>query len=208
LTDNDLTIYYGNHNRLNYTIFLTEFYIKRMEETNLIEDFDNNQGILSQYINKTKNFPSIRLFFWLLRCADVLDKYAGIEAESKGISRTGLSIMQILLKYPDGIPQQIIAKRANRTKQAIAISIDNLVKKGFVKRFPDKKDRRINSIRITKEGLDFLRDVFPHTIKMCDEALSCLSSTEMEQLLLIIPTLTKSLWQKTEGRVIKRKSGL
>ncbi len=159
----------------------------------------NNYQILAQYIDNARKFPRVRSFFWLLRCADVLNKYTSLKAEDKGVSRTGLSILQILLKYPDGVSQQIIAQQTDRTKQAVTISIDNLVKKGFVLRCLDNQDRRINTIRITKEGLDFLRNVFPHTIEMSHEALSCLNDVEIEELLTIIPKLTKNLMQKTGG---------
>lgn len=117
----------------------------------------------------------------------------------KGDSRTGLAVLQILLKYPDGIPQQGIAKQTGRTKQLIVMAIDKLEKKGYVLRSSNSNDRRVNIIRITQEGIDHLNEVFPHTIAMCDEALSSLSDAEIEQFLPLAIKLTKNLWHKIEG---------
>jgi DNA-binding MarR family transcriptional regulator len=81
------------------------------------------------------------------------------------------------------------------------MTIDKLEKKGYVLRSSNNADRRINYIRITRKGIDHLNKVFPHTVKMCDEALSALSDAEIEQLLPLAIRITKSLWKKTEGRV-------
>jgi DNA-binding MarR family transcriptional regulator len=148
---------------------------------------------VAQYVDNARRFPRIRLFFWLLRCNDAVDKFANAEVSKKGDNRTGLTVLQILLEHPDGISQQSIAEQTGRTKQAIVVAIDKLVKKGHVIRCSDDNDRRINSIRITKEGLDHLAEVFPHTINMCNNALSSLSDSEIDELLPLVVKLTNSL---------------
>ncbi len=174
----------------------------------LMNEIDVNRGIrtgyqaVDQYVNNVKQFPRVRSFFWLLRCADVLNKYATMEVGTKGVTRTGLAVLQILIRYPEGVPQQTIAKETGLTKQAIVVAIDNLVKKGHVIRCTDIRDRRANSIRITQEGLDFLGEVFPHTLNMCHEALASLSDAEIDQLLPLIIKLTTTMWQKTVGTPI------
>lgn len=165
----------------------------------MTEDIRTGYQAVDQYVNNAKRFPRVRSFFWLLRCADVLNKYAAMEVGTKGVTRTGFAVLQILIKYPEGVPQQTIANETGLSKQAIVVAIDNLAKKGHVIRCSDIADRRINTIRITQEGLDFLGDVFPHTLEMCNEALSSLSDAEIDQLLTLVTKLTKSMWQKTVG---------
>lgn len=80
-----------------------------------VEDFNTHHQTVAQYVDKARRFPRIRYFFWLLRCSDALEKYASMEVGKKGDNRTGLAVLQILLKYPDGIPQQMIAKQTGRT---------------------------------------------------------------------------------------------
>jgi DNA-binding MarR family transcriptional regulator len=164
-----------------------------MKEIEKTTNLKNSHQEVAQYVDNARRFPRIRLFFWLLRCTDAIDKFANTEVAKKGDNRTGLSVLQILLEHPDGISQQEIAKQTGRTKQAIVVAIDNLAKKGHVIRCSDDNDRRVNSIRITKEGLDHLAGVFPHTIKMCNDALSALSDSEIEELQPLIVKLTNSL---------------
>jgi DNA-binding MarR family transcriptional regulator len=161
--------------------------------------------MLTRYVNKAKQFPRIRSFFWLLRCADALNKFADMKVGQKGDNRTGIALLQILLQYPEGISQQSIAKQTSRTKQAITVAIDGLEKKGYVIRCSDSNDRRVNSIRITEKGIAHLSEVFPHTVAMCDEALSSLSEAEVAQLLSPVIKLTKNMWQKIESQPLENK---
>jgi len=158
----------------------------------------------AHYIDNARRVPRVRSFFWLLRCADALDKYAGLEVGTKGDSRTGLAVLQILIKHPEGISQQGIAKQTGRTKQLIVLAIDKLEEKGYVLRDSLSIDRRVNFIRITNTGIEHLNEVFPHTVAMCDQALSSLSDAEVEQLLPLTIKLTKGLWGKIENLVFSK----
>ena len=152
----------------------------------------------ANYVDNARRLPRVRSFFWLLRCADTLNKFAGLEVGTKGDSRTGLAVLQILIQHPEGISQQGIAEQTGRTKQLIVLAIDKLEEKGYVLRDSLRSDRRVNSIRITNEGIAHLNEVFPHTAAMCDKALSSLSDAEIQQLLPLAIKLTKSIWKKLE----------
>jgi DNA-binding MarR family transcriptional regulator len=181
------------------TIKHKPLYYELMHKVENIKDLNTSQ-VLTQYVDKVRRAPSVRSFFWLLRCADALNKYAEMEVGQNGDNRIGIAVLQIVLKHPDGVSQQEIARQTGRTKQAIVVAIDNLEKKGRVIRCSNSIDRRINSIRITKEGVNHLSEVFPHTMAMCDEALSSLNAMEVEQLLSLVKKLTKDMWQKIESQ--------
>ena len=170
-----------------------------MKRTSKTKGIRTLHQTVAQYVDKVNRFPRMRFFFWLIRCSDALDKYERMEVGKEGDNRTGLAVLQILLKHPDGIPQGDIAKQTHRTKQAIVVAIDILARKGYVIRCSDNNDRRINSIIITPEGLDHLSKIFPYTIKMCNTALFFLSDSEIDELLPIIIKLTKNLWKKIES---------
>ena len=162
------------------------------------EDNKIRNRLTTQYHNRNKKYPRVRSFFWLLSCVDALDKYADREVGKIGNNRTGLVVLQILLKYLDGISQQGIAEQIGRTKQAVVASIDKLEQQGLVVRCSHDHDRRVNSIRITQAGINFLNDVFPDTLTMCEEAFCCFSDEEIEQLLQLTVKLTKNLWEKMD----------
>jgi MarR family 2-MHQ and catechol resistance regulon transcriptional repressor len=161
-------------------------------DKNLFEDTAN-------YVDNARRIPRVRSFFWLLRCADALNKYAGLEVGTKGDSRTGLAVLQILIQHPEGISQQGIAEQTGRTKQLIVIAIDKLEEKGYVLRDSLDSDRRVNYIRITNAGIEHLNEVFPHTVAMCDQALSSLTDAQVQQLLPLTKKLTKGLWAQLKA---------
>lgn len=122
-----------------------------------------------------------------------------MEVRKKSDNRTELAVLQILLKYPDGISQQAIAKRTGRTKQAILMAIDKLEQKRFLQRRLNNIDRRTNSIFITQEGIDHLNEVFPHTLAMCNSVLLSFCAEEIDQFITLTIKLTKRLWQQIEA---------
>jgi len=166
-------------------------------------EFDPNDKAriqaMAKYTSNAKKSPHVLSFFWLLRFADVLNKYTDIAVAEKGDYRTGIAVLQVLLQYPDGVSQQDIANRTGRTKQAIVIAIDKLEQKGYVRRCVKDSDRRVNYINITQEGIDHLNEVFPHTLDMCNKGLSSLSDAEIEKLLSLVKKLTKSLYEKIKA---------
>jgi DNA-binding MarR family transcriptional regulator len=174
-----------------------------MKELKTPEENELNLKILNQYIDSTRKYPRMRSIFWMLRCTDAFSKYASYEIKKTGDthSRIRIAIMEFLLKYPNGVSQQAIAKYTGRTKQAITVAIDVLEKKGHVKRFSSNNNRRVYSVRITQAGIEHLYAVLPHTLEMCNEALSSLTDAEVDQLLSLVIRVTKNLWQKTESQI-------
>ena len=162
-------------------------------------DSDSRHLATVKYIDNTGRYPRVRLFFRLLTFADTLNKYAGMEVRKKGDNRTGLAVLQILLKYPDGISQQEIARQTGRTKQAIVMAINKLEQKKYLQRHSNSHDKRMNSVIITQEGIDHLNEVFPHTLAMCDNVLSAFSAEEIDQLIALNRKLTKRLWEQIEA---------
>ena len=167
-----------------------------MRERTSIKDDEPVHKAAFQYHNKSKKYPQVHLLLWLLAFTNVLDKYTDGEMGKIDNNWTGFNILINLLEYPHGISQQGIAKLIGRTKQAIVVAIDKLEDKGYVKRGENKDDRRVNFIRITPKGIDYLNNVFPHTLAMCNEALSLLGEVEMEQMLHLTIKITKNLRQK------------
>lgn len=60
--------------------------------------------------------------------------------------------MMTMIKHNAEISQQSIACAFNLNKSSVMRMIDNLEKKGLVRRVPDPKDRRINMLEITDAG--------------------------------------------------------
>lgn len=67
--------------------------------------------------------------------------------------------------------------------------VDRLAARGFLKRFPNPRDRRGSRIRLTKEGDAFQAEVRPTHEAVCRCFDDCLSTGEREHLLSLLERL-------------------
>lgn len=97
--------------------------------------------------------------------------------------------MMMIIKHQggeNGISQIDIGKRLVVTASNMTKQLDKLIAEGMVERFALKGDRRVNLIKITKQGSDLLDEVWPGYIETIKKISSPLSIQERE-------TLSKSL---------------
>jgi MarR family 2-MHQ and catechol resistance regulon transcriptional repressor len=80
------------------------------------------------------------------------------------------------------LSQSEIAKKVLKSTGNITMVIDNLEKRGLVKREQQKEDRRYYAVRLTTKGRKLISDIFPrHAAKIMEE-MGTLSSAEQEAL--------------------------
>ncbi len=61
----------------------------------------------------------------------------------------------------NGVKQQHICDGMNKVKPGVSRLVDGLVKKGLVEQRPDKEDRRVKKLYITKKGLKIREQFYP-----------------------------------------------
>lgn len=88
----------------------------------------------------------------------------------------------------DVSPMTALATKLNITVGTLTISINNLVKKGYVERVRSEEDRRVVLISLTDLG----RKAFVHHEKFHDEMISsAMSELEPEETIALIKALSK-----------------
>ncbi len=97
----------------------------------------------------------------------------------------------------DGVTQQELCNSTFKDKPSMTRLIDNLEKLNCVQRMPDKKDRRINIIKLTPRGRELEKLSKPLVLGTISEALDELSHEDIEVacrvLMRIFDNLKKSL---------------
>ncbi len=78
------------------------------------------------------------------------------------------------------------------TPSATTFLIDGLVKESFLVRAPDKNDRRIIRIKLTKKGNEFLEKEIKWKLEKLDEIFSVLSKPEKDELEKILKKIIES----------------
>jgi DNA-binding MarR family transcriptional regulator len=101
-------------------------------------------------------------------------------------------IMACLWKK-DGIKQQELADLTLKDKASMTFLIDNLAKRGLVKRSEDSKDRRNKLIYLTPKGKQLGKKVEPWVIELFGFAGSGLKIDEIRQCIKIVEKMRDSL---------------
>lgn len=113
--------------------------------------------------------------------------------EPHGITPQQYNVLRILRgQYPNFVSLAIIRERMLDKMSDTSRIIDRLELKGLVEKFSCKKDRRLVDIRISKLGLQLLKDT-DNLETQYDEKLSTLSDEEAEVLSNLLDKLRESI---------------
>ena len=87
------------------------------------------------------------------------------------------------LQYNDGANQQELAELMEMGKSAVGKLIDQLEKKGWVKRAPNATDKRAYEIWLTPKVQPLIRDIDHQAHALIESSLAGLSDHQRNQLL-------------------------
>ncbi len=90
--------------------------------------------------------------------------------------------MLLFISNNDGVNQQFICENLNKVKPGVSRLVDGLVKKGLVEQRPDKNDRRVKNLHITKKGLKIRDHFYPIGLSNLKQIEQQLGGSETEQL--------------------------
>ncbi len=102
------------------------------------------------------------------------------------LPNAGLTISQFgaleALYHLGPLSQSELAQKILKSSGNITMVVDNLEKRGLVKRERRQEDRRYYTIRLTSGGQKLIKEVFPLHAGKIVEAMSALTKTEQETL--------------------------
>lgn len=89
----------------------------------------------------------------------------------------------MILWEEDGVNQQVLADCLHKDKATLTYLLDNLCKKGFVRRKEDPTDRRNKLIFLTKKGIEIEDRVLPMMKNLLETASKDISAEELNAAL-------------------------
>jgi MarR family 2-MHQ and catechol resistance regulon transcriptional repressor len=110
-----------------------------------------------------------------------------------GLTMPGFNTLSVLREYPEGLPLTQLSQYLLATPANITGLIDSLVRKGFVKRTPHGKDRRITLARVTPAGISWLEKYIPCHYKETRGMLSHFSSAEKKSMIGLLRKMRRSI---------------
>jgi MarR family transcriptional regulator, 2-MHQ and catechol-resistance regulon repressor len=87
-----------------------------------------------------------------------------------------------ILRHLGSMPQCDLAAKLLKSSGNITMVIDNLEKRGLVRREADEKDRRVSRVVLTPVGSQIIDSVFPQHAAAVRDELSVLTHEEQETL--------------------------
>jgi DNA-binding MarR family transcriptional regulator len=105
-----------------------------------------------------------------------------------------------LLWIADGQTQKELSDELGLTQATTVSAIDNLQKRGFVRRHRNRDDRRKSNIYLTDAGRALERSLVPYVTEVNAVALSKLNSAERRLLRELLSRINRSLNAETASR--------
>ncbi|OGS28216.1 MAG: hypothetical protein A2297_01905 [Elusimicrobia bacterium RIFOXYB2_FULL_48_7] len=102
-------------------------------------------------------------------------------------------LMQLKYSTSNSLPQNVLSKRLFVNKADMTGIIDRLEKAKYVERLADPKDRRVNLIRITKDGDKTLKQAEAGYFEAVNKLMSGLKKQEIQQLIKSIETIRNNV---------------
>jgi DNA-binding MarR family transcriptional regulator len=132
--------------------------------------------------------------FWLcVSFADTINRYIEITMEKDNLSRLqAVAMWSLILKGGKSTPT-LLARMMFRSKHSMTKIIDNLEKEGLVVRDYTNKDRRVTYIKITSDGLEYVKQNFSKGNERAQKVMACLDITERKSLVNLTEKMRKKI---------------
>jgi MarR family 2-MHQ and catechol resistance regulon transcriptional repressor len=116
-----------------------------------------------------------------MRAAESFTARTHRHLSTKGLTISQFGVLEALY-HLGPLSQKEIGQKILRSSGNITMIIDNLEKRGLVRRRRDNADRRVFIVHLTAEGNKLIDKLFPpHAAKIADE-MSVLSAAEQKAL--------------------------
>jgi len=124
----------------------------------------------------------------LSRCFQSVRKREMQTIREGGLTLAQFAVLEILYHKGDLRICDII-ERTLSTGGNMTVVIENLLKEGYVSKYPDPKDRRAHVVSITEKGIQLMEEVFPAHVEHISEIFDVLSNNEKLELITLLKRL-------------------
>lgn len=119
----------------------------------------------------------------MIRTARLFDKMIGDEVAQKKLTKPQVDILFILKYAPvDSLTTTELAEELFVSKANITGIVTRLLNAGYMTKVVDEKDTRSKKISLTEAGNALISGISPRYLQMAKDALSSLTTEELEKL--------------------------
>lgn len=124
---------------------------------------------------------------WLGKTGKMMYAFMADKLKQHGLNMSmEQAIILKILHEEDGQPQNNMALVTNRHKATLTRLLDNMEKNHLVVRIPDKEDKRVKRVHLTKHGRKHFESMMPVFADAAKEVQKGLTKTEIRSLISIL----------------------
>jgi MarR family transcriptional regulator, 2-MHQ and catechol-resistance regulon repressor len=149
----------------------------------------------THYKGNDRERQALDAFIKLMRASDSVSAALGRHAAVSGLTLGQFGVLEVLFHL--GVMSQCdLGAKLLRSGSNITTVVDNLERRGLVRRTRRAADRRTVDVSLTADGRRLIRRLFPVHARRVAELFGALSPTQQRRLGTLCRTLGRSL---TEG---------
>jgi len=138
---------------------------------------------------------ALNAFIALMRAVNSVTAALGPTRAQEGLTITQFGVLETLLHLgPQG--QCGLAGKLLTSPGNLVLVLDNLERRGLVRRVRREDDRRAVTVHLTDEGQAHIRDLFPHHVHAIADVFAVLDPDEQESLRALCRKLGRGLGAK------------
>ena len=130
-------------------------------------------------LTKKPTFRALNTYTKLMRAAESVTARTSRQMTAADLTVSQFGVLETLF-HLGPLSQSEICSKLLKSGGNITLVIDNLEKRGLVRRQTDAEDRRVTIVSLTGSGEELIQKVFPNQVKAIEEELSALTDEEQQ----------------------------
>ncbi len=135
----------------------------------------------THYKGTKKEIRALNAYINLMRSAESITSILSRFLADNGLSTGQLGVLEALF-HLGPMCQRELALKHLKSDGNITMVVDNLEKKGLVKRKREIEDRRFITVNLTEKGHRLINEIFPSHVSAIVNEMSILTDVEQEEL--------------------------
>lgn len=135
----------------------------------------------TRYRGTEDEVRALDVYIKLMRAADSATNRIHKHLDTVKLTITQFGVLEALF-HIGPLYQRDLAEKLLKSGGNITLVVDNLEKRGLVKREREVEDRRCIKVYLTEQGQHLIKDIFPSHVAAVVQEMSILNTDEQEQL--------------------------
>lgn len=135
----------------------------------------------THYSGPPREMAALDAYIKLMRAAESVTARRSPLFAADGLTVSQFGVLEALL-HLGPLHQCDLSRKLLKSSGNITVVVDNLEKRGLVRRSPDREDRRASIVDLTEKGRHLIASCLPRHVQAIVEEMSTLSRNEQREL--------------------------